>query len=143
MTDRKQPIPDPSVSHPSLDDEINNNIAQSEIEGGVHIDEMANGTILRIRMADHVATLAKFGEDDYYIWGHPKFYPQPVKIRLDGSTWGGMALKRHFIGRGIRLVFILLNRPPDLRTIGEYLIDYNGITTAPILDIEEVEPTAA
>ncbi len=45
--------------------------------------------------------------------GHPQFCPQPVLVRIQGSTWGGSMLKAEFIGRGMRLEF----RHPSFQTV--------------------------
>ena len=39
------------------------------------------------------------------IWGHPQYCPEPVAVRIEGSTWGGAMLKLRFVGRGMRLEF--------------------------------------
>ncbi len=132
---------------PRVGDTLDYKTAWSERRGGVYLKDIAVGTFLRIRTADHTAILAKWSEDDYSIWGHPLFYPKPIPIRVKGSMWGGfgIALKDHFIGIGMRLVFTRLDRPLDIRPVGdgEYMADFNGITTAEILGIEELETTTA
>jgi len=45
--------------------------------------------------------------------GHPQYCPEPVAVRIAGSTWDGSMLKLQFIGRGMRLEF----RHPVFRTI--------------------------
>ena len=39
------------------------------------------------------------------IWGQPQYCPEPVAVRVEGSTWGGSMLKVRFLGRGMRLEF--------------------------------------
>ena len=56
---------------------------------------------------------------------HPKFCPEAVVVRIEGSTWMGSMLKLRFIGRGMHLEFC---HPT-----------YHSITTSRIVDI----PTTA
>ena len=91
--------------HPHLSDEVNHNIAQSEVEGGVVLHHLAATSVLHIQTQHHCYTLIHCGENRGLISGHPEFCPRPVAVRIAGSTWGGSMLKRHFIGRGMRLAF--------------------------------------
>jgi hypothetical protein len=56
------------------------------------------------------------------ISGHPEFCPRPVRVRVQGSTWGGSMLKLRFVGRGMHLEF----RHPEYPT---------PIITSPIVEI--------
>ncbi len=107
------PIPNLFKPHPNLSDEVNSNIVQSEIEGGVHLDNLLEGTVLEIETQHRWYTIVLRGPGTALIWGHPKYCPDPVLVRIEGSTWGGSMLKRRFIGRGMRLEFM----HPSYRTI--------------------------
>jgi RNA polymerase sigma factor (sigma-70 family) len=39
------PVPKPFMPHPNFSDEVNRNIVQSEIEGGVYVDELCEGAV--------------------------------------------------------------------------------------------------
>jgi hypothetical protein len=114
--------------HPNLSDEINRNIVQSEIEGGVHLDDLPEGVVLGVETQNHVYTIVT-GGDSELISGHPRYCPDPVQVRIAGSTWGGAILKIRFVGRGMCLEF---NHPK-----------YRTITTSPIVDIRTVDRPAA
>ena len=45
------------------------------------------------------------GDGEALISGHPVFCPQPTRVYIHGSTWGGSMLKESFIGRGMHLEF--------------------------------------
>ncbi len=90
--------------HPNLSDEVNRNIVQSEIEGGVFLEGLPPDTVLQIRTQHHFYTLL-LGDNSVLISGHPQFCPQPVQVTIAGSTWGGSMLKARFIGRGMHLEF--------------------------------------
>ena len=107
--------------HRNLSDEVNRNIVQSEIEGGVYLDDLSEGAVLEVETQNHGYTIVVRGRGTELIWGHPKYCPDPVAVRIAGSTWGGSMLKVRFVGRGMHLEF----QHPSYRTI----------TTSPIVDI--------
>lgn len=98
--------------NPHLSDEVNRNIVQSEIEGGVHMHELAPGTVLEIETQNRVYTIVSHKWDEALISGHPVFCPEPARARIHGSTWGGSMLKEHYIGRGMHLEFHIGELPP-------------------------------
>ena len=116
------PQPDLFVPHPNLSDRINRNIIQSEIEGGVYLDHLPRGAVLEIETQNRFYTLVNRGQGEALIWGHPRFCPSPVLVRINGSNWGGSMLKVRFIGRGMHLEF----RHPDFE---------GPIITSAIIDI--------
>jgi hypothetical protein len=93
------------MPHPNLADEVNHNIVQSEIEGGVCLDDLTPATVLRIHTQNHCYTAVLLGGSQALLSGHPEFCPQPVLVTIHGSTWGGSMLKQRFVGRGMRLEF--------------------------------------
>jgi len=117
------PVPDLALPSPHLGDAVNRRILQSEIEGGVHLSNLAPGTVLEIRTRNRAYTLRYQGDNQAFISGHPVFCPEPVLVSIHGSTWGGSMLKEHFIGRGMHLEF----RHPT----------YEPITTSVIEDVTE------
>ena len=110
--------------HPSLSDEVNRNVIQSEIEGGVSLEGLPPDTVLQIRTQHHFYTVLLLGEGSVLISGHPQYCPQPVQVTIAGSTWGGSMLKMRFIGRGMHLEF----HHPAYST---------AIITSPIQEIRE------
>jgi hypothetical protein len=102
-----QHSPDPVLlaAHPNLSDTVNRNIIQSEVEGGVHLNDLPRGTALAIRTMSRSYTLVNLGDEGALISGHPEFCPEPVLVRIQGSTWGGSMLKSKFVGRGMHLEF--------------------------------------
>lgn len=98
--------------HPNLSDEVNRNIVQSEVEGGVLLSALPPSTVLMIETQHHRYTAVLLGGSDALISGHPEFCPKPVLVAIAGSTWGGTMLKQRYIGRGMHLEFC----HPDYRT---------------------------
>lgn len=113
--------PDLFLGLSSFCDEINDRIIQSEIEGGVHLDDLPQGSALDVETENrsYRVTLAPDGEA--FISGHPVFCPQPTPVSIHGSSWGGSMLKIAYIGRGMHLEF---HHP-----------EYQTITTSKIVDI--------
>ena len=114
---------------PHLGDAVNSRIVQSEIEGGVHLRDIAPGTMLEVRTQNREYTIHYKGSGQALISGHPIFCPEPVLVNIHGSTWGGSMLKERFIGRGMCLEFA---PPTNL-----------AITTSVIVDVRETRSQAA
>lgn len=98
--------------HPNLSDAVNHNLAQSEIEGGVHLEDLAQGSRLEVQTQHRWYTVVNCGDGWALISGHPKYCPGPLLVRILGSNWGGSMLKMRFIGRSMRLEF----QHPEYRT---------------------------
>lgn len=131
------------MNHPNLSNEINANIAKSEIEGGVWInlpeeyavkarkEALAKGNVLQVGKRLKVQTkntlyvIEKRGEKEFYISGSQRYCPTPVRANIHGSTWGGSMLKVGFVGRGMHLEFSISGHE-------------GAITTSEIQEITEV-----
>lgn len=116
------------VPHANLSNEINRNIIQSEIEGGVYLRDLQPGAVLDIQTRNRSYRLVNLGEEAALISGHPEFCPEPVKVHVQGCTWGGSMLKTKYVGRGMHLEFV----HPVYRTV----------ITSQIVDIQQAEPAA-
>ena len=105
----------PDLFHPLpvFSDEINSNIVQSEVEGGVYLNDLPEGYELEIETENHAYRVVKQSKGKALISGHPKFCPTPVLVSIHGSSWGGSMLKIAYIGRGMHLEF----RHPEYRII--------------------------
>jgi hypothetical protein len=104
--------PDLFRCHPNLSDEVNRNIVQSEIEGGVFINELPPATVLEIQTQHHCYHVVLLDENNVLISGHPQYCPEPIRVAIAGSTWGGSMLKRRYVGRGMHMEF----RHPEYQT---------------------------
>lgn len=107
------PPPNLFVINPNLSDEVNGNIVQSEVEGGVYLDELPERSVLQVVTQHHCYTIVKCSNGQALISGHPEFCLEPVAVGIAGCTWGGSMLKLRFIGRGMLLEFL----HPTYRTI--------------------------
>ncbi len=97
--------PDLFKPHPNLDEEINRNICRSEIEGGVFLRDLPVGAVLEIETRNRFYRLVNTGRNCALLSGHLKYCPEPVLVRIHGSTWGKSMIKTHFIGRGMHMEF--------------------------------------
>ena len=111
--------------HPNLSDEVNRHLVQSQIEGGVRVEDLVPGSRLQVKTQNTCYRILILLGAMALITGHPLFCPRPVLITIHGSTWGGSMLKMRFIGRGMHLEF----HHPDYST---------PIVTSPIQEIQEL-----
>jgi hypothetical protein len=91
--------------HPNLGDDVNRNIVKSEVEGGVFLEGLPPATVLQIQTQNHFYTAMLLNDSSVLISGHPQYCPEPVRVTIAGSTWGGSMLKTRYIGRGMHLEF--------------------------------------
>ena len=114
---------------PVFSDEINRNIVRSEVEGGVFLKDLPEGSRLEVRTENRASLIVTCGGSKALISGHPELCPDPVMVSIHGSSWGGSMLKMGYIGRGMHLEF----RHPAFRIV----------TTSPILEIQMLSREAA
>lgn len=84
-----------------LSDDINKNIMQSELDGGLKLEEIEVGETIKVQTRNTLYTIKKIANDEYEISGNEKFCSVPKKCYIAGSTWGGSMLKMGFIGLGM------------------------------------------
>jgi hypothetical protein len=99
------PLTEPFRPHPNFDDAINRAICQSEIEGGVSLDELPLGAVLDVQTSNTLYRVENRGDGEVLISGHSEICPTPVLVVFYGSTWGTPMLKVRFIGRDMRMEF--------------------------------------
>ena len=66
--------------HPNLADEVNRGIVQSEIEGGVFLNDLPPSTVLEIQTMHHCYKAVLLGGSEALLSGHPEFCPEPVQV---------------------------------------------------------------
>jgi hypothetical protein len=90
-------------THANFEVAINDAIAESELQGGVHLNDLPVGAVLEVETANHQYRLENRGDGQVLVSGHPEFFLEPLLAHLQGSTWGTPLLKWRFIGRGMRM----------------------------------------
>jgi hypothetical protein len=85
--------------------DLQSETSQSELEEGLSLGDLKIGSMVEVKTRRRRYSLENYGNGQVLISGHPEYCPQPVLVTLNGSTWGGPALKMGFIGRGMFLEF--------------------------------------
>lgn len=111
--------------HPNLSPQINANIRESELAGGIFVKDLPVGKGLRIQTANTLYILRRISDKDYTIEGNQRFCPKPEACCIHGSTWGGSMIKIGFIGRDMHLEFST--------------VEYPQVTTSVIKEITEID----
>lgn len=91
--------------HKNLHPKINENIAQSELDGGVRLGDLSVGDAVLVRTNNTLYTVIKTADREYTIEGNERYCPTPTPCKIPGSTWGGSMLKMDFIGKGMYMEF--------------------------------------
>jgi hypothetical protein len=101
MDNRFKPIP-------NLDDAVNDAILKSELRGGTQLDKLRVGARVEVQTLNTCYVIEN-REDGLYISGNAKYCPEPTKVYIPGSTFGGSMLKLNFVGPGMYMEYILPN----------------------------------
>ena len=130
-------LPKPFEAHPNLDDRLNKAIEESDLQGGVKLENLSVGVKVEV-WTEHTRYLIEKRADGYYISGHPEFCPEPTKVVLIGSVWSSStSIKNNFIGRGMNLQFRLpWQKNEFIEETGQ--ISQPHIITSPIEDVREL-----
>ena len=91
--------------HPNLDSAITRAIVQSEIEGGVSLNELPIGAVVEVQTKNTLYHIENRGDGQVLISGHKDFCPKPLLVDFQGSTWGTPMCKVRYIGRGMFMEF--------------------------------------
>ena len=126
---------EPFQAHPNLCQELNDVIAESELQGGMFIKDLPVGKTLKVRTQNTVYFIDRVSEgpEGLTIQGYPRYGPKPIKAYILGSNFGGSMTKVGFVGRGMYMEF-------TLATTGEpKQAKYHGtIVTSKIQEVEEI-----
>lgn len=87
-------------------------------ENGIAVDKIPSGGVLVIRVLDRTysITVSDIQENKVRIEADDGLFAKPETCRLNGSTWGGHALKMNWIGLGMYLE--LVRNEETIITIG-------------------------
>ena len=88
-----------------MSDAVKPNSIEAEFESGVYLRDLPEGTVLEVETEHHRYTIVIHVGGHALISGHPRYCPEPIPVRIEGSTWGGSMLRLGFIGLGMRLAF--------------------------------------
>lgn len=93
----------------------------SSFDEGIYLQSVDPGSTVQVRTETRTYLLVVLGNREALISGHPEHCPMPVRVRVQGSTWGGSLLRLDFIGKGMHLEY--------------WHPKYKHITTSPVLDV--------
>jgi hypothetical protein len=88
-----------------FDSAINRAIFESEMEGGVALDDLPVGALIEVETKNHVYQVENRGDGKVLIVGHPEYCPQPVLVDLYGSSGDNQMFRMWYIGRGMKMEF--------------------------------------
>jgi hypothetical protein len=107
--------------------EVSRGIVQSEIEGGVDLSAVPEGSVLLVETENRSYRIELLTGRNAKISGHPVFCPEPTCVVIRGSNWGGSMLKMGYIGRGMHLEF----QHPEFKTIStSRILDVRAAATS-------------
>jgi hypothetical protein len=96
-----------------------------DADDGVSVESLTPGTVLKVTTRNTCYRLVLLDSDGQaLVSGGPRF-PDPIEVRIEGSTAGGNALRLRWIGVGLRL---------------EMRMGARTITTS---TVQSIEPVAA
>lgn len=95
--------------HPNLSDSINDNIARSEVLGGIYLENILPGETILVQTRNSRYQIHKDESDKFFLQStNPRVgAPAPVEAHIHGSTFGGSMLKLGYIGNGMFMEFSL------------------------------------
>jgi hypothetical protein len=113
-----------------LQPELNNLLDSAMLapETGIALDELPRGAAVEVETKHHTYRVEKAIDGKTLVSGHPVFCPEPIEVEVIGSSWGGPALKKNVLSKGMRLEF----EHPAL----------GMVVTSRILNLKETEPEA-
>jgi hypothetical protein len=86
--------------------EIQGFLSRPEAEPeGIALDDLAKGAVLEVQTRHTVYHIENLGDGAVMISGHPEYCPEPIRVDMIGSNWGGDIPRLRFIGPGARLEF--------------------------------------
>ncbi|PIR97427.1 MAG: hypothetical protein COT91_01320 [Candidatus Doudnabacteria bacterium CG10_big_fil_rev_8_21_14_0_10_41_10] len=105
------------IPNSHLAQEVNSAIIRGEVEGGVKLEKLKPSTRLEVKTQNTTYIIEIINGGEVMISGHPKYCPQPVTARIDGSSMGGSMLRAGQIIRGDYLEFRLVPDPKNYKLI--------------------------
>lgn len=87
-------------------DEVTNISAWPTDDDGIWTDDLKPGSLTLIETKNRVYELRRRQDGKFTIKGHPTYCPDETLCVINGSTWGGSAIRVDWIGRGMCLEFM-------------------------------------
>lgn len=79
--------------------------ASNDDSGGVFLSGLQSGRVVRVETANRTYQIRNLGDGEAEISGHPRYCPEPVKVRLHGTHWLDSKIPECYLAPGMRLQF--------------------------------------
>lgn len=79
--------------------------ANADGAGGVFFSGLTPGRVVRVETANRTYQIRNLGNGEAEISGHPRYCPEPVKVRLHGTHWLDSRIPECYLAPGMRLQF--------------------------------------
>ncbi len=73
-------------------------------ERGIRLDALREGSRVLVETMNRLYRLERRA-GQIWISGHPRFCPEPVPVKVRGSSWGGSMLKAAYLEQGLHMEF--------------------------------------
>ena len=86
---------------------MGHNFGDAEVDdaGGLFLTELSQGRVVRVETANRTYQIRHLGDGQAEISGHPRYCPDPVKVRLHGTQWLDSKIPACYLAPGMRLQF--------------------------------------
>lgn len=86
---------------------MGHNFGDADVDdaGGLFLTELAPGRVVRVGTANRTYQIRHLGHGQAEISGHPRYCPEPVKVRLHGTHWLDSKIPECYLAPGMRLQF--------------------------------------
>lgn len=74
-------------------------------DGGVFLSGLPVGRAVQVETANRTYSIRNLGDDEAEISGHPRYCPEPVRVRLHGTQWLDSKIPECYLAPGMRLQF--------------------------------------
>ena len=97
--------------HPNLSRELNDQVAQTLIEGGSDLRKLETGRVREVTTRNTRYRIERVHDGEknfpFLMSGHQRICPEAKRAAISGSSYGGGMLRIGFIGRGMQMEFQL------------------------------------
>jgi len=76
------------LPHHHISHSINLALVLSRMEGGFYLPDLAPNHLLEVETANRIYVLMRLRDGAIAMWGHPRYCPRPVLVKISGSTLG-------------------------------------------------------
>ncbi len=79
--------------------------ADADDAAGLFLTDLPSGRVVSVETANRTYRIRHLGNGEAEISGHPRYCPNPVKVRLHGTHWLDSKIPACYLAPGMRLQF--------------------------------------